>query len=178
MALELPKFTKKEKNPGAGGAKNDITMKVLDFFEKNPAMKIVIPVLLFLLMAAIFLFIMFGDGILLGDGADSGSDATEPSNQVEILPENNVIKDKEVVELIGDDPLSQDILANAAYKGSVKGTSGLKTALIQIGDSTSPDTLVLAVGETIGESDWELVEIADKYVVFKAGELTKTINLS
>ena len=89
---------------------------------------------------------------------------------------NNVIKDKVVIDLIDSDPLSPDILASAKYTGYVTGSSGLKTALIQIGSEN--DSLVLAVGETVGESDWELIEIAKDYVVFKAGETTKKINLS
>lgn len=177
MALELPKFTKKQKNAGsAGGAKNDIVLKFMNFFEKNPFMKIIIPVLLFIILVAVFLFVIFGDGILMGDETDLTADVTGQTNEVQVIPGNNIINDKEIVELIDNDPLSQDILASAKYTGSVVGTSGLKTALIQIG--TQGDRLVLSVGETVGDSSWELIEIADDYVVFKAGELTKKINLS
>lgn len=177
MALELPKFAKKEKKVGtAGGAKNDVTLKVMNFFEKNPAMKIIIPVLLFIILVAVFLFVIFGDGILMGEDEGSQTDVTAQTNEVQVIPGNNIINDKEIVELIDNDPLSQDILASAKYTGSVVGTSGLKTALIQIGSQS--DRLVLSVGETVGDSSWELIEIADDYVVFKAGELTKKINLS
>jgi hypothetical protein len=80
--------------------------------------------------------------------------------------------DEEIVELIENDPLSEDILASAKYKGYVKGSSGLKTALIQIG--SSGDTLTLAKGESVGS--WELIEVTSDYVVFKAGDVTKKIN--
>ena len=177
MALELPKFSKKDKTSGgvAGGAKNDIVLKFTDFFEKNPWMKIVIPIVLFLILVIVFVFAILGDGVLTGDN-EAGVDATAPSNEVQIIPDNNVIKDKEIVELIKQDPLSEDILASASYTGSVKGSSGLKTALIQIGSSN--DTLTLSIGETVGDSEWELTEIYNDYVIFKAGELTKKLNLT
>ena len=122
------------------------------------------------------LFIILGDSILLQDNDALPEDVTANSNQVEVIPGNNVIKDKVVIDLIDSDPLSPDILASAKYTGYVTGSSGLKTALIQIGSEN--DSLVLAIGETVGESDWELIEIAKDYVVFKAGETTKKINLS
>lgn len=177
MALELPKFGKKDKETAnvAGGAKNDIVLKFTDFFEKNPWMKIVIPIVLFLILVIVFVFAIMGDGVLMGDN-EVDVDVTSLSNEVQIIPGNNIIKDKEIVDLIKNDPLSEDILASAAYTGSVVGTSGLKTALIQIGDSG--DTLTLSVGETVGDSEWELTEIYSDYVIFKAGELTKKINLS
>lgn len=175
MALELPKFGKKDKEAGASKQKSDVALKIMDFFEKNPWMKIVIPILLFIILVVVFVFAMFGDGILSG-GNDSVDTNAPAQNEVSVLPGNNIIKDKEIVELIADDPLSEDILASAKYTGSVVGESGLKTALIQIG--TVGDKLVLCAGETVGDSSWELVEIYDEYVVFKAGEITKKIKLS
>ena len=176
MALELPKLGKKKDAAVAGVPKNDLFIKLMSFFEKNPFMKIVIPAILLLLIVAIFLVVEFSDGILTGKDDENTSATTQVSNEVQLLPGNNIIKDMEVVELIKEDPLSQDILASAAYKGSVGGNSGMKTALIQIGDKN--ETLVLCEGETIGESSWELIEIADSYVIFKAGEITKKLNLA
>ncbi len=176
MALELPKFTKKEKKEKQSGDKTGITLKVAQFFEKNPIMKIIIPVVLFLILVAIFLFVVFGDGILIDkDGTDT-NDTSVQSNEVQVIPGNNIIKDKEITALIASDPLSPDILASASYTGSVVGSSGLKTALIQVG--SEGDVLVLCVGETIGDSDWELIEISSDYVIFRAGELTKKLDLA
>jgi len=173
MALELPKFTKKEKQPGD---KPGLTLKVAQFFEKNPMMKIIIPVVLFLILVAIFLLVVFGDGILTDEDGTDSNDASVQSNEVQVIPGNNIIKDKEITALIDSDPLSPDILASASYTGSVVGSSGLKTALIQVG--SEGDVLVLCVGETIGDSDWELVEISSDYVIFRAGKLTKKLDLA
>lgn len=171
MALELPKFTKKEKSSDKPG----ITLQIAQFFEKNPIMKIIIPVILFLILVAIFIFVIFGDGILTEDDIDNVDTSTQ-SNEVQVIPGNNIIKDKEFIELIDEDPLSPDILASATYTGSVVGSSGLKTALIQVG--SAGDVLVLTVGETIGDSDWELKEISSDYVIFQAGKLTKKLDLA
>lgn len=175
MALELPKFGKKEKSAVPMREKSAI-LKISQFFEKNPWMKIVIPVILFLILVAVFLLVMFGDGILSGDDNTDTPDTSTQSNEVQVIPGNNIIKDKELVELINDDPLSPDILSSAKYTGSVTGSSGLKTALIQVGSSN--EVLVLSIGETVGESDWELKEIYADYVIFRAGDTTKKINLS
>lgn len=172
MALELPKFTKKEKSSD----KPDITLQIARFFEKNPIMKILIPVILFLILVAIFIFVIFGDGILTNDDISDNVGTSTQSNEVQVIPGNNLIKDKEIAELIDNDPLSPDILSAASYTGSVVGSSGLKTALIQVG--SEGDVLVLTVGETIGDSDWELKEISAEYVVFQAGKLTKKLDLA
>lgn len=172
MALELPKFGSKEKKEKKAAPKNDIMLKVMDFFDKNPIMKILIPIILFIILAGVVLFLIFGDGVLTGDNVPDTDDIASNSNQVEVLPGTNLIKDKEIVELIDNDPLSEDILASAEYKGYVKGSSGLKTALIQIG--SAGDTLTLSKGESIGS--WELIELTSDYVVFKAGDVTKKIN--
>jgi len=173
MALELPKFTKKEKKPGEN---TGLTLKIAQFFEKNPFMKIVIPVVLFLILVAIFILVVFGDGILMDKEDPNADNSSAQSNEVQVIPGNNIIKDKEILELIDSDPLSPDILASATYTGSVVGSSGLKTALIQVG--SQGDVLVLSMGETIGDSDWELVEISSDYVIFKAGKLTKKLDLA
>ena len=176
MALELPKFGKKGDGLGGGKAKSDVVLKITNFFDKNPMMKIIIPVILFVILVAVVLFIILGDKILLMDNAELPEDVTANSNQVEVIPGNNVIKDKVIVDLIDSDPLSPDILASATYTGYVTGSSGLKTALVQIG--SQGDNLVLAIGETVGDSDWELIEITKDYIVFKAGETTKKISIS
>ena len=173
MALELPKFSKKEKT---SGSKPGLTLQIAGFFEKNPIMKIVIPVILFLILVAIFIFVVFGDGILMQDDDTDLDNGSAQSNEVQVIPGNNIIKDKEILKLIDTDPLSPDILSSATYTGSVVGSSGLKTALIQVGSQS--DTLVLTLGETIGESDWELKEISSEYVIFKAGKTTKKIDLA
>ncbi len=175
MALELTLKGKGDKKPKNGGQKNDVMLKIVEFFEKNPILKIIIPAILFILLAAIILFVIFGDGTFFKDD-NAGAGNTTPvqaSEAVEVLPANYAIKDENILALIEKDPLSEDILASASYTGYVTGSSGLKTALIQIG--SEGDTLVVALGETIGDSSWELSEIQNDYVIFQAGKTTKKL---
>lgn len=173
MALELTKKGNKEKKSAGGGQKNDAFLKIVQFFEKNPFLKIVIPVLLFIILAAIFFFVVFGDGVLTkGDDVDTSVN-TNVTNEVDVLPFDNKVKSADILDLIKKDPLSPDILASAKYTGFISGSSGLKTALIEIGGG---DKLVLALGDTVDESEWEVTEISNDYVIFKAGAQTKKIS--
>lgn len=174
MALELPKLGKKDKGEKVASPKNDVMLKIMDFFDKNPLMKILIPVLLFIIVAAIILFVVFGDGILHNDGVTDGTDIDANSNVVQALPSDDIIKDKEIIELINSDPLSPDILASAKYKGRVKGSNGRVNALIEIG--SSGQSIQVERGETIGDSSWELLEVTTDYVIFEADGEQKKIN--
>ena len=171
MALEL---TRKGGNKKKDAKQQiDILPKLEEFFQKNPIMKIVVPVIGFIIIVVIFLIIVFGDKVFFEE-PQVDTDVQNPnSNIIEVLPGGNEITDEKVLDIINDDPLAADILASAKYKGYETGSSGLKTALIEIG--TKKDFLVLAIGETVGDSSWELIEITDDHVLFKAGDTTKKI---
>ncbi len=173
MALELTRKGGGNKGNKTPKPQIDILPKIEEFFQKNPLMKIIVPVIGFLIIVAIFLIIVFGDKVITEDPTADVGTQTPNSNVVEVLPGDNTITDEKVLEIINDDPLAADILSTAKYKGFVSGSSGLKTALIQIG--TKNDFLVLAVGETIGESSWEVIEINEDYVLVKAGNATKKL---
>ncbi len=174
MALELSFGKGKGTKPKAAGSpKNDIGLKIVEFFEKNPLMKIIIPAILLVIIVAVLAIVIFSDGIITGDPDDVDVNIDD-SQAVEVWNgESDILKDKELVKLIEDDPLSPDILSTAKYTGYIVGSSGLKTAQVEIG---SGDTLVLTLGETVGDSEWEVTEITKTYIVFKAGDLTKKIN--
>lgn len=171
MALELTKKSGNKKKPKP---QVNILQKVEEFFQKNPIMKIIIPVVAFLIIVVVFLIIVFGDKILTQDPDTDVGTQNPNSNIVEVLPGDNDITDEKVLDIINKDPLSADILSAAKYTGYASGTSGLKTALIEIGSNN--DILVLSVGETVGESSWEVIEINEDYVLFKAGDTTKKLN--
>ena len=168
MALEL---TRKGGNNQKPKPQINILPKIEEFFQKNPIMKIIIPVIGFVILVTVFLLIVFGDKVLI-DEPDTDAGVQNPnSNIVEVLPGDNEITNEKVLEIINKDPLSADILAGAKYTGYATGSSGLKTALVEI----KGDVLVLSVGETVGDSGWEVVEITEDHILFKAGEATKRI---
>ena len=169
MALELTRKGGSNKKPKP---QVNILPQIEEFFQKNPIMKIIIPVVGFVIIVAVFLIIVFGDKVLTEDPSADVGVQNPNSNVVEVLPGGNDVTDDKLLEIINKDPLSKDILAGAKYTGYVTGSSGLKTALIEL----RKDVLVLSVGETVGESSWELIEITEDHVLFKAGEATKKIN--
>lgn len=179
MALELSFGKGKDKKPKASaGPKNDITLKFVEFFEKNPLMKIIVPVVIFVIIVAILVFVIFGDGVIMDNVDDMAVNG--PVNQADavdiISGDSSEIKDKTLIKLIEDDPLSPDILSSAKYTGYIVGSSGLKTAQVEIG--AEGDTLVLSIGETVADSEWVVKELTPSYILFKAGELTKKINIA
>lgn len=175
MALELPKLGKGKKESG-GAPKVDVTMKMMEFFDKNPIMKVVVPAVLLVVLVGVIVFVVMGDGVIL-DENNLGDENVASSEYVGIYDGgNDPIEDPEIVELIENDPLSEDILATAQYKGYVVGSSGLKTATVQIGADGS-QSLTLSLGETIGNSEWEVVEINSEYVLVRAGEIERKLEL-
>lgn len=165
----------KGKKDGAAAApkkpKNDAVLKVVEFFDKNPIMKIVVPAVLFIIVVAVVIFVIFGDGVLSGTDKDVG---TEP-NEITISQDTQteIKQDKEIVALIESDPLSEDILANAKYTGYLVGNTGLKIATIEVG--SGGDVLVMAPGEKIDDTEWVLKECNKNYVIFEAGDVSKKI---
>ncbi len=175
MALELKRGDKNKKGSGSA-PKVDVTLKIMEFFDKNPMMKIIVPVVLLIVLSGVIVFVVLGDGVLLDENNLGNTDTAASSDYVNIYDgSNSPIKDKEVVELIENDPLSEDILATAVYKGYVSGSSGLKTATVQIG--TAGDFLVLALGEKIGDSEWEVIEINPEYIIVEAGEIQRKLEI-
>ena len=91
MALELPKFGKK----GEGSvtkAKPEIALKITNFFDKNPLMKIIIPVILFIILVAVILFIILGDTILLQDNDALPEDVTANSIKLRLYRATTLLK--------------------------------------------------------------------------------------
>ena len=176
MALELPKFGKKDGKGSGGAPKVDIAMKIMEFFDKNPVMKIVVPIVLLVVLVGVIGFVVLGDGILL-DENNLGDENVAATDYVGIYDgSNDPIEDPEIIELIENDPLSEDILATAVYKGYVVGSRGLKTATVQIG-ADGAQSLTLSLGEKIGESEWVVTEINSEYIIVEAGEVQRKLEL-
>jgi hypothetical protein len=62
MALELTRKGGNNKNPKP---QINILPKIEEFFQKNPIMKIVVPVICFVILVTVFLLIVFGDKVLI-----------------------------------------------------------------------------------------------------------------
>lgn len=105
----------------------------------------------------------------------TNKDETTTTDYVNVYYGNDVTIDAELETLIESDPLSSDILSTAVYRGYVCGSSGLKSATIQIGSEGT--VVVLSQGEKIGNSEWEVVEINPQYVIVEAGDVQRKLQL-
>ena len=166
-----------KKKPDASGAPaRSRSGGVTEFFNKNPFMKFVIPVVLFVLISAVFLIAVFGDGVIMNGGDDVTQSGAEGSTSVaEVVPQAEIVDgttDAYIAGLIANDPFSEDILASAHYKGAVIYSTGLRTAIVENGGVV----YTLNVGDKIGTSAWAVVEITENNITFSSGSVTKTIS--
>ena len=132
--------------------------------------------LVLFILAGVFLYLTLGDGVL-SDDYGQGSTVT-PSGETEtvlVVPAGENIQDsaqaKELYELIDKDPLSEDILVKAEYKGCTIGSSGLRVAVLV----NSGVSYKLTVGDTLGKSQWKVTEITETQITFSSGVTKKAI---
>lgn len=161
-----------KKKPETGAKKQS---ELGEFFRKNSFLKYVIPIAIFLVVIGVFLAVtMLGDTL-------SEEEETMPSNiissgdqTVAVLPnDQNVVgtTDSDLEALIERDPLSEDILAKAEYKGCVSYSNGYKVAIVNNGGIDYE----LTVGDCLGDSSWQVTEISDSSITFSAGTQQKTL---
>ncbi len=148
------------------------------FFKKNTFMKYVIPVMIFLVIVAVFLALVFsGDEMDPIDNTNPSSISGASDESVAVLPDgSNIVgsTDKSLSDLIKNDPLSPDILVDAEYHGCVIGAGSSRHGIIENGGIS----YTLAIGETLGGSSWEVTEITTETITLSAGKLTKTLTLA
>lgn len=174
LSEKLKNFGKKDL-----GSSIKISGTVGEFFKKNAFMKYLIPIMIFIIAIAVFLVMVFSDGTLGEDLAPLPSEGLSPTGDAAvILPNDTNVAgntDPDLSALIKRDPLSEEILAKAKYIGCVIGASGShRVAIISNGGIEYR----LSVGESLGESSWQVAEITEAEVTFTAGGKTKTLKYS
>lgn len=140
----------------------------INFFEKNPKMKIIIPAI-FLVIAAAVAIVFIVSGIRTETDVDPINAVAGDS--VDVLP----ILERSEGETLADgvDPFSEDVIANAKIKGILYNSDGYRTAIV----ATEYASYVLQVGSYVGSSSWLVDEITDNAVTFSIGEKTRTIEM-
>lgn len=153
-----------------GGQKKDARAgsSFVKFFEKNPKMKILIPVI-FLVIAAIVAAVFIFSGINTDTDVDPNSVPAGAS--VDVLP---MLERNEGVTLAdGVDPFAEDVIANAKLTGIFYNSDGFRTAILQ----TEYASYIVQVGDYVGDSTWLVDEITDSDATFSTGEKVRTISL-
>ena len=151
-------FAKLKGSKGGGKSGGGITT----FFDKNPKMKIIIPIILIAISVLVALIIIFTTEKTKIDTTPVNSgDAA----QAEVLPQN--VRNKEDIPLDGDDVLSESALAHGKVTAILVNSDGYYTAIVET-DKQSYQKL--QVGDYLDDSSWIVENITDDSVVISLGE--------
>ncbi len=179
MALEGLNEKLKSLGKKEAGSNKKGSGKLGQFFEKNPTMKYLIPVMIFIISIAVFLAFVFGDGSLNKQLSPLPTEGFAPTDDTAVvLPNDSIIvgsTDPNLSALIQRDPSSEQILARAKYTGCViVASSSHRLAIINNGGVEYR----LSVGDTLGDSAWQVNEITESAVTFVTGGSTKVLKFS
>ncbi len=163
-------IAKLKKGGGKKGAANKKGGNpVLAFFDKNPKMKIILPLILLLIAAAVAVaFIVTG----AKTDVDVNTDAGKPQGEaVDVMP----MLERPIGEALEDgaNPFDEDAIANAKLKGTMYNSNGYWTALVE----TKTHSYVLQVGDYVSNSDWLVEEINDNSITFSMGDKKRTVEI-
>lgn len=138
------------------------------FFEKNPKMKIILP-LVFIVIAVVVAVLI----IISGAKTDVGLDetVTTPAQSVDVLP--MIERDEGETVADGVDPFSEDVIANAKITGMIYNSDGYRTVIVE----TKYRAYTLQVGDYVPGSEWLVESITDSSVTFSLGEKTRTVEM-
>ncbi|MGN1161682.1 MAG: hypothetical protein ACI4SX_05470, partial [Candidatus Fimenecus sp.] len=127
------------------------------FFDKNPKMKIIIPIILIAISVLVALIIIFTTEKTKIDTTPVNSgDAA----QAEVLPQN--VRNKEDIPLDGTDVLDDVALSHGKVTAIMFNSEGYYTATVETDNQHYPN---LQVGDYLGDSSWIVESITDDSVV-------------
>ena len=131
------------------------------FFDKNPKMKIIIPIVLIAISVLVAIVIIVTTESPEFDTTPVGGGEAQ---NVDVLPED--VRELENIELADGNVFDEVDLANAKVTAIVYNSEGYYTATLQT--KLKPDGVTIKVGDKIGE--WLVESIDDNEVVFTLGE--------
>lgn len=139
------------------------------FFEKNPKMKIIIPIIVILIAVGVAAGI-----IIMNSSVDTEvkEHASVSAKSVEVLP----IAEGRTQEAVPQNanPFSEDVIANAKLRGILYNSNGYRTAIVE----TQYAAYTVQVGDYVGSSQWLTSDITDTTVTFTLGDKSRTISMA
>ena len=141
----------------------------VNFFEKNPKMKIILPAILVLIAVAVAVVLII-TGIQTETDVDP--DTAVAGQAVEVLPMQE--RTEGVTLADGVDPFAEDVIANAKLSGLIYNSDGYWTAIVS---TQYGYHYTLQVGDYVGSSSWLVEEITSNTVTFSLGDKTRTIEM-
>ena len=163
----LAKFKKKGDGKGAKGKKGGNPF--VAFFENNPKMKIILPLILLLIAATVAV-------VFIVSGVKTDADVTQKPGQlqgeaVNVMPMLERPKGDALVD--GANPFDEDAIANARLKGTLYNPNGYYTAIVE----TKTHSYILQTGDYVANSDWLVDKIKKDSVTFSMGDKTRVIEM-
>lgn len=149
---------------GSGGNKRG--GGITAFFEKNPKMKIILPAILAVISVLVAAVIIVTTKSPEIDTTPVGNGEIQ---QADALPQD--VRDYEDIEVEGEGVFSDVTIANAKITGIYYNNDGYYSATM----ATDTGSYLICVGDYIGGSSWQVVEINDQCVVVALGEKEITL---
>ena len=157
MNMDVKDLFAKLKKNGKGAEKKPRTSGgITGFFEKNPKMKIIIPVILLVISVAVALTIIFTTGKTT---LPTGPATPEDSQKVDILPEE--VNFHEEFSDGGGNVFDEIEIANAKVTMITENSDGYYTAIIE---TKKASYATVQVGDHINGSDWLCEDINENGV--------------
>ena len=132
------------------------------FFDKNPKMKIIIPVVLITISVLVAIVIIFSTKSLEINTTPVGGGEAQ---NVEALPQD--VRDLEDIDVEGDSVFDEIDLANAKITVIIYNPDGYYTAVMQ---TKTNSYTTLNVGDYVDGSSWMVEDITDDGVILALGE--------
>lgn len=159
MNMDIKELFAKLKSSGKGNSRNG--GGIASFFEKNPKMKIIIPVIFFAIsiLVALVIVVKTSTAKVPDFNLESGESA---SNKVEVLPED--VREAEKLDGITDSEMfNEAVLAHPKVTAIIYNGEGYYTATVETDNAHYPN---LTVGQYVAGSDWMVENITEDQVVF------------
>ncbi len=164
MNMDIKDLIAKLKGNGGGNKRGG---GITGFFDKNPKMKIIIPVIVASISVLIALVIIATTNAPKIDTTPVGSGEVQ---NVDALPQD--VRDLEDISVEGEGVFDDVAISNAKITGIYYNQDGYYTATMVTDTKSYPN---LQVGDYVDGSSWQVVEINEQCVVVALGEKEVTI---
>lgn len=161
MNMDVKDLIAKLKSKGGKGSSKSGGSSLTAFFDKNPKMKIIIPIVLILISALVSVSIIVTTKT---SKVDSTPVNVENGDQVDVLPQGIIVVEED--EVGSENVFDEVAIANAKYTAMIYNSEGYYTAQLE----TKSNIITVKVGDYIDGSSWLVEDISEEKVVLSLGD--------
>lgn len=162
MNMDIKDLIAKLKSGSGKGSKKAGGSSLTAFLDKNPKMKIIIPVVLIVISVLVAVVIIV---TTKSPDIDTTPVGGGEAQQVDALPQD--VRDLEDIEIEGGNVFDEVDVANAKITAIIKNSDGYYTAVME---TKTNSYSTLNVGDYINGSSWMVEDITDDSVLIALGE--------